>query len=83
MPKIIRSTMAFSRHREDYVMLGVRLREARRTCGMTQKEAGDELEYPQYMISRIEAGKRRLDVFELAGFVRLYGTTFESLIRRV
>lgn len=77
------TTKPFARHREDYVMLGVRLREARRSCRMTQTEAGDELEYPQWMISRIETGRRRLDVFELAGFARLYGTTFEDLIRRV
>jgi transcriptional regulator with XRE-family HTH domain len=57
-----------------------RLRDARRRAGLTQVEAAKALGQPQNFISKCETGERRIDPIELAGFMALYGTTFDALV---
>ena len=55
--------------------VGRRLQEARKSAGLRQGWVGDALGYGannQPEISRIESGKRLLDVVELENFARLY-----------
>ena len=53
-------------------MLAQRLRDARRDTGLSQMESAARLGRSQSYISRCEAGLRRMDVFELAEFARVY-----------
>jgi transcriptional regulator with XRE-family HTH domain len=48
----------------EYRKLVKRLREKREEQGVTQAELATELGWPQQRLSAIEAGARRLDVFE-------------------
>lgn len=73
--------MPISRHRKLYGVLGLRLANARGEAGLTQEEVGRTLEYDQTTVSRIETGDRRVDVFELREFAKLYGVPMESLTR--
>lgn len=53
-------------------MLASRLRQARRAAGLSQMESAERLQKPQSYISRCEAGRRRVDIFELQEFARVY-----------
>ena len=48
----------------EYRKLVKRLREVREELGLTQAVLATELGWPQQRLSAIEAGARRLDVFE-------------------
>jgi transcriptional regulator with XRE-family HTH domain len=58
----------------------LRLREARLRAGLTQAQAAKALGQPQNFISKCETGERRIDPIELADFIALYRTTFETLL---
>jgi transcriptional regulator with XRE-family HTH domain len=51
----------------------VRLREARLTAGITQKQAAQALGKPISFVSKCELGERRVDFVEGVEFARLYG----------
>ena len=53
--------------------LAVKLRAARETAGLTQREVARRLTIPQSTISELENGQRRLDVAELLLLAELYG----------
>jgi transcriptional regulator with XRE-family HTH domain len=53
-------------------LLAIRLRQARREAGLSQTEIAARLNRPQSYISRCESGARRIDVFELQEFARVY-----------
>ena len=53
--------------------LAHKLREARKAAGLNQIESAARLGKSQSYVSRCEAGRRRIDVFELAEFARVYG----------
>ncbi len=49
-----------------------KLREVREDLGLSQEEVAAKLAKTQSYVSRCETGIRRLDVFELEAFARLY-----------
>jgi transcriptional regulator with XRE-family HTH domain len=53
--------------------LAEKLRAARIGSGLSQRETAQCLDRPQSYISRCESGARRIDVFELEEFARVYG----------
>ena len=61
------------KHGPAYTALARRLREARRSAGLTQTEAAKGIGRPQSFISKCESGERRLDIIELKAFAVLYG----------
>ncbi len=50
-----------------------RLRQARRSAGLTQEEVAKRLGARQAFVSKVERGERRIDPVELAQFASLYG----------
>lgn len=53
--------------------IAVKLRELRESLGLSQGEVAEKLNKTQSYVSRCETGNRRLDVFELEAFAKLYG----------
>jgi transcriptional regulator with XRE-family HTH domain len=49
-----------------------KLKAARRAAGLTQTEVASLLGKPQSFVAKCESGERRIDVVELARFVKLY-----------
>lgn len=54
--------------------LANRLRDARLAVGLSQVQAAKGLNKPQSYVSRCESGARRVDIFELEEFARVYNT---------
>lgn len=65
---------------QEMKLLAKRLREARVASGLSQSEAAEKLKKPQSFVSRCESGTRRIDVFELDAFARLYGKPITHFI---
>jgi transcriptional regulator with XRE-family HTH domain len=61
------------RHPERYRSLLLRLREARIAAKLTQDDVAAALRVTQRLVSRMETGERRIDVFELEELAKLYG----------
>ena len=57
-----------------------RLREARETAGMTQRDAAKRLGRPQSYVAKSETGERRVDAIELLQFADAYGVDLLSLL---
>lgn len=53
--------------------IAAKLRKLRETLGLSQGEVAEKLNKTQSYISRCETGNRRLDIFELEAFAKLYG----------
>ncbi len=53
--------------------IAAKLRELRETLGLSQGEVAEKLHKTQSYVSRCETGNRRLDIFELEAFAKLYG----------
>ena len=56
----------------DQAELGKRLKQAREACGMTQDQAGQEMEMARATVAQIESGKRTVSGLELSRFSYLY-----------
>ena len=67
-------------HSPRYQNMCRRLKEARRSSGLTQAQAAKALGQPQNFVSKCETGERRIDPIELADFMTLYATTFDVLV---
>lgn len=50
-----------------------RLRKARKEAGVTQEQVGKRLKLAQPLVSRIEAGERKIDPIEFQELCKLYG----------
>lgn len=61
-----------SPHDSRYQALLKRLRKARKDAGVTQQEVADCLGLVQPLVSRIEAGERKIDPIEFELLCRLY-----------
>ena len=64
--------MARSTHDPAYRYLVNKLRLARQEAGLTQQQVADAIDGTQVLISKIEAGERRIDPLELARLAKLY-----------
>lgn len=53
--------------------IAAKLRELRETLGLSQGEVAEKLNRTQSYVSRCETGNRRLDIFDLEAFAKLYG----------
>ena len=62
-----------SPHDARYRALLRRLRTAREQAGVTQQEVADHLGLVQPLVSRIEAGERKIDPIEFEELCVLYG----------
>jgi transcriptional regulator with XRE-family HTH domain len=54
-------------------VLARKLRDVRVSSGFSQNQIAMRLHRPQSYISRCESGARRIDIFELQEFARVYG----------
>lgn len=58
------------------------LKALRARSGISQRELEAKIGLAQDLISRSEAGSRRVDVFELALWAQACGSTLEAFVRR-
>jgi transcriptional regulator with XRE-family HTH domain len=56
----------------NFDQIAVKLRNLRESLGMSQEQVAEKLNKTQSYISRCETGQRRLDIFELEAFAKLY-----------
>lgn len=63
-------------------LLAHKLREARRAAGLSQSESAESLHKPQSFVSRCESGIRRVDIFELQEFARVYGKALTYFLEK-
>jgi len=54
-------------------IIGQRLRDARKNCGVTQEQAAGVLGVPRTAVVNIEAGDRSVSTLEISKLARLYG----------
>jgi len=60
--------------------VGYRLAEARKRVGLTQTQLGEALRLDKAQVSKIESGRRRLDISEVAAAAVRLGTTTRELL---
>lgn len=60
-------------HTPEYKQLCGLLIEARQQAELLQTDLAKKLKKPQSFVSRVEAGQRRLDVFEFLTYARILG----------
>lgn len=63
--------------------VAIKLRELREALGLSQDEVAEKLNKTQSYVSRCETGNRRLDVFELEAFAKLYGKSISYFLTSV
>lgn len=67
-----------------YVPLGAALREQRENAGLTQANVATVLGWSHSAVTDVEAGRRRLNVYEFVDYVRALGCDplrlFEQLV---
>lgn len=66
---------------EDYKVLQNLLRELRLAAGLRQSDVAKSLGVPQSIVSKYEAGERRLDVVELRIVCALFGLSLRDFVR--
>ena len=64
----------------DYISLGLRIRQARRHCNMTQAELGEACSLSTSYIGHIERGSRTLSVETLYRIASVLGVSIDSLV---
>lgn len=62
--------------------LARKLREARHAAGLSQSDSAERLHKPQSYVSRCESGLRRVDIFELQEFARVYGKSLTDFVEK-
>ena len=65
----------------DYEMLGVRIREARKSRGYTQSELAELTEYSVQHISHVETGNTKLSVELLICIANALDVSLDELLR--
>ena len=70
-------------HSEKYKLFLEELNILRAEAGLSQVELGERMQIGQDVVSRCEAGRRRVDVFELALWTHACGTTLETFVKRL
>jgi transcriptional regulator with XRE-family HTH domain len=67
-------------HTVRYKQFLVRLRAARERKGVTQMVAARAMRIPQSRLSRMETGESRVDVIDIAEFMRYYRKPFRYFV---
>ena len=67
---------------KDHKFLTEQLKKARVEAGFDQEKAAELLGKTQSYISKIEAGKRRVDVVQLKEFARVYKKSLDYFIKK-
>ena len=70
-------------HSEKYQLFLEELNTLRADAGLSQSELAARMQVGQDLISRCEAGRRRVDVFELALWTHACGTTLEAFVKKL
>lgn len=65
---------------KDYKKIGERLRKLRIYLDLTQEQVAEILQIGRDAIIRIEKGERRIDIYELSKFSKLYCVPVDELI---
>ncbi len=73
--------MTKSLHTDDYVRLRKRLREARKSAGLTQVKVAEKFGKPQSYVAKVESGERQIDPIELGCFAKLYGKSVSYFLK--
>lgn len=63
-----------------YLEIITRLRLARKTQGVMQKDLADRLSVPQSFVSKYETGERRLDIIELLDICSALGIELHDVL---
>ena len=61
-------------------IIGQRLRDARKNCGVTQEQAAAALGIPRTAVVNIESGERAVSTLEISRLARLYGRSIAELL---
>jgi len=64
----------------DQVELGLRLKRARESCGLTQEDVAQEMAMVRATIAQIELGNRSVSGLELAKFSYLYARDIREFL---
>lgn len=70
-------------HNEKYAFFLEELKDLRTRADLNQQQLAAKLGIGQDLVSRSEAGRRRVDVFELALWCMACGTTLEKFVKRL
>lgn len=63
-----------------YLEIITRLRLARKTQGLMQKDLADRLSVPQSFVSKYETGERRLDIIEILDICSALGIELHDVL---
>lgn len=66
---------------KEQIFLVERLKKARLSAGVDQKEAAKALNKSQSYISKIESGQRRIDIVQLKKFAKIYEKDLDYFIK--
>ena len=66
---------------KDHNAIVERLKQARNEAGLGQVEVAEKLGRTQSYVSKIESGQRRLDVFQLKEFAKLYKKPLDYFVK--
>jgi transcriptional regulator with XRE-family HTH domain len=69
-----------SQHSAAYKAFCAQLKQARLNRRMTQADVATALSIPRSRVIRMESGERRVDVIELAAFMKLYRKPFSYFL---
>jgi len=75
--------MRNSLHSDKYRLFLEELNTLRADAGLNQTQLAGLMQVGQDLISRCEAGRRRVDVFELALWTHACGTTLEAFVKKL
>lgn len=69
--------------RQNKKKVGMAIREMRERAGLRQQDLAELLWMPQSVISRVEAGNRKIDILELRDICSACGTTLSRFVQRL
>lgn len=59
------------------------LRELRLEAGLRQVDVAKAMNFPQSMVSKYEAGERRLDIPEVRALCEMFGLTLSQFVEKL
>lgn len=66
---------------KEHRMLVERLKKARKERGLDQRDVAKILRVTQSYISKIESGQRRIDIFQLKTFAKIYRKKIDYFLK--